>query len=224
MEKPPQFLLWPEVFVAGSARCGGKGWNLARLHRYGFNVPIGGVLTTDGYIHILRSTPIADLLQDLRSVASEEAAKPGVMAVLDLLRHNIESAELPPLFAKELDEFLCKLGCEHARMAVRSSATAEDSSNASFAGMHRSFLNVEGTASIASAILGCYASLWTPRALAYRRRMGFKDTEVCCAVVLCAMVTHERGGEPESAGGGIYLRSSDGSARPGCDQRCARRV
>ncbi len=200
MEKPPQFLLWPEAFEVGAARCGGKGWNLSRLHRYGFKVPIGGVLTAEGYIHILRSTPIADLLQDLSRVSAEEAVKPDVMAALDLLRHNIESAEWPPLFAKELDEFLRKLGCEHARMAVRSSATAEDASNASFAGMHRSFLNVKGTASIASAILSCYASLWTPRALAYRRRMGFKDAEICCAVVLCAMVTHERGGEPESAG------------------------
>lgn len=81
-----------------------------------------------------------------------------------------------------------KLGLTQARLAVRSSATAEDSARASFAGIHSSFLNIEGIANIEAAVQGCLDSLQTETAIAYRRRMGFNDEEVQCAVVLCEMV------------------------------------
>ncbi|HWI62834.1 MAG TPA: PEP/pyruvate-binding domain-containing protein, partial [Symbiobacteriaceae bacterium] len=73
-------------------------------------------------------------------------------------------------------------------VAVRSSATAEDSAAASFAGIHQSFLNVTGEAAIIDAVRGCYASLWTPQAVAYRRRQGLSDDAVAAAVVILAMV------------------------------------
>ena len=125
--------------MAGPAVCGGKGYNLARLARYGFRVPRGGVLP--------------------------------VGAPLSAIRAGIE-----------------RLGLIHAKVAVRSSATAEDSARASFAGIHRSFLNVSGIDAIEQAAQGCIDSLQTPEAIAYRRRMGFRDEEVRCAVVICEMV------------------------------------
>jgi pyruvate,water dikinase len=76
----------------------------------------------------------------------------------------------------------------NAKVAVRSSATGEDSARASFAGIHRSFLNVNGVAAVEAAAQGCLESLDTPQAVAYRRRMGFTDEEVRCAVVICEMV------------------------------------
>ena len=73
-------------------------------------------------------------------------------------------------------------------VAVRSSATAEDSSKASFAGIHESFLNLTGQEHIEQAIKDCYASLWTPRAVAYRRKMGFGDQDVALAVVIMELI------------------------------------
>src|SRR5262249_56574882 len=63
-----------------------------------------------------------------------------------------------------------------------------DRATASFAGIHSSVLNVRGADAVLRAIMECYASLWTPHALAYRRRLGLSDEQVACAVVLCAMV------------------------------------
>jgi pyruvate,water dikinase len=133
------FLNWQEAYEAGVAVCGGKGYNLARLARYGFRVPRGGVLPAG--------------------------------AALSEIRHGLE-----------------RLGLADAKVAVRSSATGEDSARASFAGIHRSFLNVSGAAAVQEAAQGCIDSLETPEAIAYRRRMGFRDEEVRCAVVVCEMV------------------------------------
>ena len=132
-------LNWNEAFAAGPEICGGKGYNLARLARYGFRVPRGAVLPAG---------------------ASPEAMGP----------------------APE------QLGFSNTKVAVRSSATAEDSARASFAGIHRSFLNVLGREGVERAAQGCIDSLATPEAQAYRRRMGFADDEVRCAVVICEMV------------------------------------
>ena len=133
------FLGWGEACKAGAAVCGGKGYNLARLARYGFRVPRGGVLAA--------GAPVAEI-------------RPG------------------------LEQF----GLLDAKLAVRSSATAEDSARASFAGIHRSFLNVRGVEAVMLAAQGCIDSLQKPEAIVYRRRMGFRDEEVQCAVVICEMV------------------------------------
>ena len=132
-------LNWNQAYEAGPSVCGGKGYNLARLARYGFRVPHGGVLPAGASI-----------------------------------------AEIGP--------GLEQLGLDKTRVAVRSSATAEDSSRASFAGIHRSYLNVLGREAVERAAQGCIDSLATPEAQSYRRRMGFADEEVRCAVVVCEMV------------------------------------
>jgi phosphohistidine swiveling domain-containing protein len=132
-------LSWQEAYQAGAAVCGGKGYNLARLARYGFRVPRGFVLPA--------GSPVSQIRQGLE-----------------------------------------QSGLWDAKVAVRSSATAEDSARASFAGIHRSFLNVSGAEAVEAAAQGCIDSLDTPQAIAYRRRMGFSDEEVRCAVVVCEMV------------------------------------
>src|ERR1035441_6880458 len=135
-------LSWQEAYQAGTAVCGGKGYNLARLARYGFRVPRGFVLPA--------GSPVSQIRQGLE-----------------------------------------QSGLWDAKVAVRSSATAEDSARASFAGIHRSFLNVSGAAAIQEAAQGCIDSLGTPEAIAYRRRMGYRDEEVRCAVVVCEMRSEE---------------------------------
>lgn len=82
-------------------------------------------------------------------------------------------------------------------LAVGSSATTEDSAQASFVGIHSSALGKVGLEAVYDSIRAGYASLWTPRAVGYRRRIGLSDTDVLCAVVLCRMVGAD--GDPHQA-------------------------
>ena len=192
-------LAWDEAFAAGPDICGGKGYNLGRLHRYGFRVPRGGVVPAAWYQEVLAMTP-AGPRAFVCSAPAECAMEPDVLAALAEIRDALESAEFPGEFKTSLAAFLEQQQIREGRVAVRSSATAEDGARASFAGIHRSFLNVSGLDAVLRSILGCYASLWTPQALAYRRKMNFADDEVLCAVVICAMVHAEAAQEPLCAG------------------------
>ncbi len=191
-------LTWEEAFGAGPGVCGGKGYNLGRLHRYGFRVPRGGVVPTAWYREALALTS-ESLRTFLRSVPAERAMEPEVLSTLAEMRDALESAALPHDCVSGLAAFL-KQQQIHEAVAVRSSATGEDGERASFAGIHHSSLNVSGLENIHAAILRCYASLWTPQALAYRRKMNFADDEVFCAVVICQMVHAENSQEPVCAG------------------------
>lgn len=193
-----EFLDWRKAFRAGPNRCGGKGGNLARLDRYGFDVPAGGVLTAEAYVNFMAVPGLARLAQELSEVKAEEADAPGTARALGELRAGIESASFPERDA--LADFLRQAGLEETPLAIRSSAVSEDGAAASFAGIHRSFLNQVGLEAVERSILACYASLWTPQALAYRRRMGFSDADVRAAVVLCEMVRAPGSSEPAAAG------------------------
>src|SRR5262245_35607657 len=165
-------LTWSQAAEAGPATCGGKGWNLGRLHRYGFPVPAGGVLRADVYEQIIAAASLSPLMNDLAAVQAEDVLKPETEARLAELRAAIEAHPFPPRVEEKVCDFLARNGLADSPIAVRSSATVEDGEQASFAGMHRSFLNVRGVAALLAAVKGCYASLWTPQALAYRRRFG----------------------------------------------------
>lgn len=193
---------WLEAAAAGPHMVGGKGWNLGRLHRYGFRVPRGGVVTVPVYDALMSLPHIASLCSELESVPPEQVTGEAVTFQLAHLRDVIANTPLPGDFLAELEAFLIHHNLANALLAVRSSATAEDSRAASFAGIHESFLNVYGLDEIVAAIKACFASLWTPRALAYRRRLGLSDEQVRCAVVLCEMVGAKgpQGAVPRCAG------------------------
>ncbi len=191
---------WPQAAEAGAAVCGGKGWNLGRLHRYGFAVPAGGVLVAEAYTRLLAAPSLQAFRAAVAGVSADQAADPEVASKLATLRAALEATALPEPVAGAVRAFLVDSGLANVPVAVRSSATAEDSAAASFAGIHRSFLNVVGVEAVLQAIKGCYASLWTPAALAYRRRLHLTDEEVACAVVICAMVAGPGEGPPRAAG------------------------
>ena len=106
---------------------------------------------------------------------------------------------LPAQVIDAIQRFLADNQLAEKPLAVRSSATSEDGIESSFAGIHTSSLNVIGISAIERMILHCYASLWTPQALAYRRRLNFVDSDTACAVVLCEMVAGPKG-PPVAAG------------------------
>lgn len=154
------------------ALAGGKGANLGELTRAGFAVPDGFVVTTaayDAYVDAL------GIRHDLLAAAAHLDAGLRIRAMF--------SAPPPEPLAAEIAAAYAALG-PHVAVAVRSSATAEDLPEASFAGQQDSFLGVRGLESLLDAVRRCWASLWTDRALAYRARAGIDPAAVSLAVVV----------------------------------------
>ncbi len=184
----PCFLTWQQAHEAGITQCGGKGWNLARLHRFGFNVPDGGVLVGDIYEQLLADPALQSLVIHLRTIPHDRLSASDAAQQLETIRRTIVSLGLPAQCTKQLRQFLEEQGLADTPLAVRSSATLEDGENASFAGIHESYLNITGQPAVEQAILNCFAALWTLRAVTYRRKMGIDDQTLSCAVVIMALV------------------------------------
>ncbi|HTN78757.1 MAG TPA: PEP/pyruvate-binding domain-containing protein, partial [Acidimicrobiales bacterium] len=165
------------------ALAGGKGANLGELFRAGFPVPEGFVITSDAF---LAATEALHLVPDLgdadpATLDAESArlqAAVGAVVLLDELRTAILDAYA---------ELARRQGTDEVAVAVRSSATAEDLSGASFAGMHRSVTNVRGPDAVLAAVIACWRSLFEARALAYRVAQHI-DERPAIAVVVEIMV------------------------------------
>ena len=172
--KPKWCFSWAGAFAAGPSVVGGKGWNLARLARYGFRVPVGGVLSVAACQRFL----------DYHGLRPEELAK---------APNRIDALPLPDDLAQAINAALEGWGIAATPLAVRSSAVAEDSANASFAGVLESFLNVRRREDLHRAIRRCWASAWSARASAYRERMSIAADATWPAVVLMALVLPRSG-------------------------------
>lgn len=170
---------------------GGKGANLGELTRAGVRVPPGLVVTSTAYFRFLDGAglrpEIAGLLGSLD--ASDRAQLESV--ALDT-KHLITGAPMPAWLVSPISEAYQSMGA--GAVAVRSSATAEDLVEASFAGQQSTYLNVEGATGVASAVQDCWASLFEPQAIFYRAKAGFDHSEVGMAVVVQRMVQAERSG------------------------------
>ena len=167
-----------EIDGAQTADVGGKAANLAVLLRLdGVSVPPGFCVTTDAFRRVLAETPSIGELVD-RLDEEEVGAE---------IRHAVENAAVPADVAAAITAALADLG-EKDAYAVRSSATAEDLPTASFAGQQDSYLDVVGPAEILRHVSRCWASLFTERAVIYRRRNGFDHRKVHMAVVVQRMV------------------------------------
>ena len=171
------------------ASVGGKAANLGALINAGFPVPGGFVVTAEGYLLAVERCGLrAELLERFRSLDPDDHV--GLASVAAELSAGVASVAVP-------DEVHAAVaaactGLASARVAVRSSATAEDAAGTSFAGMHRSLLDVTVTGdgveqAVIDAVRACWASLFTPRALAYRLERGLTD-EPAIAVVVQQMV------------------------------------
>jgi len=168
------------------AAAGGKGANLGELVRLGFPVPEGFVVTTAAYTMTLRDTGLDGRLQAL--LDDPDGGSPDAGA----LRELVSAAPVPPEVRSSIAAAYAALRA--GPVAVRSSATAEDLPGAAFAGQQDTFLNVIGEEKVLDAVVRCWASLWTDRAVAYRQRQGIDPRTVAIAVVVQKMV------EPRSAG------------------------
>ncbi|MFF4490590.1 rifamycin-inactivating phosphotransferase [Streptomyces sp. NPDC001544] len=172
----------PRVAVVG-----GKGGHLGALSRIeGIRVPRGFCVTTDAFRRIVAQAPsIEDRLDQLSRLNPDD--REAIQMLSAQIRRTIEEIAVPGDVAAAITRALARLG-EHAAYAVRSSATAEDLPTASFAGQQDSYLNVVGPTAILQHVSRCWASLFTERAVTYRRRNGIDHRTVHMAVVVQQMV------------------------------------
>jgi phosphohistidine swiveling domain-containing protein len=170
---------------------GGKGANLGELIRAGLPVPPGFVVVTGAYRYFVGASGIAD--QILAAAALPPNAQLNdYQEPSQQIRSLFSSWPVPESIAQEVLAAREPLG--EAPVAVRSSATAEDLAGASYAGQQDTFLNVRGRDALLAAIRGCWASLWTPRAMAYRARQGLDPAGLALAVVVQQMLAADAAG------------------------------
>src|ERR687896_1301312 len=172
---------------------GGKGAHLAELSRIeGIRVPAGFCVTTDAFQRIMAEAPsIDDRLDRLSRLKPDDRDAIGTLSAE--VRRTLEGIAIPDDLTAAITRPLARLG-EQAAYAVRSSATAEDSPTASFAGQQDTYLNVLGPAAILRHVSRCWASLFTERAVTYRLRNGLEHRKVHMAVVVQQMVFPQAAG------------------------------
>ncbi|GAA3226585.1 rifamycin-inactivating phosphotransferase [Actinocorallia longicatena] len=182
-----------EVDEKGIAVVGGKGGHLGALSRIeGVRVPRGFCVTTDAFRRVVAAAPsVTALLDELSRTGADDRA--GIAGLSARLRGAVEGIALPGDLAEAITGALAGLG-ERTACAVRSSATAEDLPTASFAGQQDTYLNIVGPEEILRHVGRCWASLFTERAVTYRRRNGIDDRTVAMAVVVQEMVLPEASG------------------------------
>ncbi len=179
------------------AQVGGKGANLGEMVGAGMPVPPGFCVTTAAFSRFMADCEEAGaLMREIDALAPaqlEQARRLGAA-----LRSAIESRAIPPEIEESITRAFAALevraGSGQRAYAVRSSATLEDLAEASFAGQQDSYLNVCGLEVLLDRVRACWASLFTDRAIAYRKQRGFGSQAVALSVVVQAMVQSEVSG------------------------------
>ena len=174
------------------ASVGGKGANLGEMTSAGLPIPPGFVITTEACVEFYRenqvSSRIADELRDLDPDDSKELARASASLTKILL-----DGVIPDSVRGEIEQQYDALASAADRVAVRSSATAEDTAQFSFAGMFESFLNVTGKPALLDAVKHCWASAFGARVLFYRLKQGLPG-EMMVGVVVQSMIDSDKSG------------------------------
>ncbi len=211
-KKSIEFIKWFSELNKNSGNiAGGKGANLAEIYNLKVPVPPGFVVTAQAYDCFIEKAEIKEKIQELLSKINYEDTKQ-----LNEITRQIRELILKSKFPKEMEEVILesyehldardsnmqkgpamdilKTASEPVFVAVRSSATAEDLADASFAGQQDSFMNVKGNTELLNNIKKCFSSLFTARATYYRHKKGFEHAKVSLAVVVQDMVDSDKSG------------------------------
>jgi pyruvate,water dikinase len=172
---------------------GGKGASLARLARAGLPVPDGFHITTAAYRDFVAANGLGPRIGE--GLEHVDAALPATLeAASNAIQRLFAQAVMPPDIPAAIAAAYATLSDGCAVVAVRSSATAEDLPDLSFAGQQETFLNVRGLPDLLSKVQACWASLWTARAIGYRTQHHIDHRAVSLAVVVQALVPAEAAG------------------------------
>ncbi len=178
---------------------GGKVSGLGELLKAGFPVPPGFAVTSVAYREFIRYNSLTEKIDELLSPIIESPDNYTLLEeVSSRIRNLIEKSEIPEVIKDEVLSAYFRLGeisgISDPGVAVRSSATAEDMDDASFAGQHDTYLNVRGGEEVIDKVRRCWASLFTPRVILYRIRHGIDHSEAQMGVAVQKMVKSEKSG------------------------------
>ena len=187
-----KFIAWfDEVGRNDIPLVGGKGANLGEMTKADIPVPPGFIVTADTYFRFVRQSKLLEEIEGrLQSLDTGDSRK--LQEVASEIKGLIGSTPMPQDIAEAIAQAYRKLG--GGLVAVRSSATAEDLPEASFAGQQRTFLNIQGEQEVVAAVQGCWASLFEPRAIFYRVHQGFGHLKIGIAVPVQKMIQSEVSG------------------------------
>jgi pyruvate,water dikinase len=170
---------------------GGKGANLSKLINAGFSVPDGFILTTEAYNSYIEANNLGDrIFERINAIHSLDASQ--IEEASKEIRSWFSPSKIPQTITNQVTEAYNLLG--EPAVAVRSSATAEDLPELSFAGQQDTFLNIIGTEALLKAVTVCWSSLWTVRAISYRGRNNIPHSDISLAVIIQIMVPSESSG------------------------------
>ncbi|MDD3426780.1 MAG: phosphoenolpyruvate synthase [Aminobacterium sp.] len=192
------YIRWfPEINRNDIPLVGGKGANLGELTQNGVVVPPGFCVTALAYRDFIRVSGLGASIENIiQSIDFENTDD--LSQKCEEIRNLIMGASFPQEMAKEVKEAynsLCaQTKIDNLQVAVRSSATAEDLPDASFAGQQDTYLHISGTEEVLKHVQKCWASLWTARATYYREKQDFNHFEVALSAVVQKMVRSEKSG------------------------------
>jgi pyruvate,water dikinase len=193
MDEMPDILWLEEIRKEDISAVGGKGASLGEMSSIGLPVPGGFVVTSRAFRHFLIEAGIEQtLFADLEDLNVDD--NPALERASKKARAAVMKAKMPASLKDRIREAYLKLEGGGMVVAVRSSATAEDLPDASFAGQQETYLNIKGEKSLLEAVQKCWASLYGARAIYYRAKQGFDDRSVNIAVVVQQMINSEKAG------------------------------
>ena len=172
-------------------KCASLGEMIRNLSSIGVNVPDGFAITTEVYWRFLRANNLEEFIgNEINSINYNNVES--LRRTGQRIRQSIRNAKFPHDLGGEIIEcyeLLSKNNLQqYTDVAVRSSATAEDLPDASFAGQQESYLNVRGPSALIDAVRNCFASLFTDRAISYRNTFNFDVTQIGLSVCVQRMV------------------------------------
>jgi len=189
-----------EAGIRDIERVGGKNASLGEmiqhLTRLGIRIPAGFIITVDAYQVFISYNQMADKISTLIAEIDYDNIESLRRAGLQI-RNLIRNTKFPPDLSTMIIEAYYQLSAQYGQqatdVAVRSSATAEDLPDASFAGQQETYLNVRGPAAIMDSVRNCFASLFTDRAISYRQNFGFDHFAIGISVCIQKMVRSDLG-------------------------------
>jgi pyruvate, water dikinase len=181
-------------------KVGGKNASLGEMIQHlsslGICIPAGFIITVDAYQSFISYNQLASRIHQLLSEIDHNSIESLRRAGLQI-RNMIRNTKFPPEISRLITEAYFRLSADHGQeitdVAVRSSATAEDLPEASFAGQQETYLNVRGPAAIMDSVRNCFASLFTDRAISYRQNFGFDHFSIGISVCVQKMVRSDLG-------------------------------
>lgn len=208
-----EFVKWfNEINKKNLDLAGGKGANLGEMFQAGFPVPGGFIVTANAYWKFMEDTGIIDEVKEILNnmdIENNEQLQNAAKKIQEVIKREEMPGDIGPEIKEAYDQMklgnytskinnktteIIKSGRDNPFVAVRSSATAEDLPDASFAGQQETFLNVKGGDEVVLNVQKCWASLFTARAIYYREKNNFPHMKVKIAVVVQKMINSDLSG------------------------------